>query len=117
MALNRELAVSPELFLSRLLLLQDLHIGWRFQTSSVPPFLFGIAQNDTLNEESRRVAVNALTLYNIKLVVSIARRYIAYANGLSMDDLVEDGILGLMRSIEQFPVFVLLCFSFGITHV
>ncbi len=62
------------------------------------------AQDTRIDEESNKDAINALTLYNIKLVVSIAARHIKYANGLSMDDLVEDGIMGLMRSIKTFDV-------------
>lgn len=100
--ISRYLSSSPSY---HILLNQCKECGYdRLLTDEEVAELVVQAQNDTLNEESRRVAVNALTLYNIKLVVSIARRYIAYANGLSMDDLVEDGILGLMRSIKSFDI-------------
>src|SRR3954465_11148777 len=37
---------------------------------------------------------------NLRLVVNIARGYLG--KGLSLEDLIEEGILGLMRAVEGF---------------
>jgi RNA polymerase sigma factor (sigma-70 family) len=45
-------------------------------------------------------ATRQFTLANLRLVVSIAKRY--QAPGMSLLDLVQDGNLGLMRAVEKF---------------
>lgn len=52
-----------------------------------------IADGDT---EARRIMIEA----NLKLVVSIARRY--QGRGLSLQDLIQEGNLGLFRAVEKF---------------
>jgi RNA polymerase primary sigma factor len=52
-----------------------------------------ITQGD---EDARR----RLTEANLRLVVSIARRYANY--GVPLADLVQEGIIGLMRAVEKF---------------
>jgi RNA polymerase primary sigma factor len=47
-------------------------------------------------EEARRI----LTVSNLRLVVSIARKYVGH--GLSMMDLIQEGNLGLMRAVVKF---------------
>ncbi len=47
-------------------------------------------------EEARRV----LTVSNLRLVVSIARKYAGH--GLSLMDLIQEGNLGLMRAVTKF---------------
>ena len=52
-----------------------------------------IAQGD---ETARQIMVNA----NLRLVVKIARRYMN--RGLPLNDLIEEGNIGLMRAVEKF---------------
>jgi RNA polymerase primary sigma factor len=46
--------------------------------------------------EAKELLINS----NLRLVVSIARRYIGH--GLSMTDLVQEGMIGLIRAAEKF---------------
>lgn len=39
---------------------------------------------------------------NVRLVVSIAKGHLGIAPCLTLDDLIEDGIMGLMRAVEKF---------------
>lgn len=47
-------------------------------------------------EEAR----NALILANLRLVASVARRYMGH--GMPIEDLVQEGTIGLMRAVERF---------------
>lgn len=64
-------------------------------------------------QEERRLAIRArrgdadsrrrLIEHNIRLVYAIAAAYLPYAgSGTTMDDLVHDGIIGLIRAIDKF---------------
>jgi len=48
------------------------------------------------NEDARQHMINA----NLRLVVKISRRYMY--RGLQLDDLIEEGNIGLMRAVEKF---------------
>jgi len=48
------------------------------------------------NEDVRRQFIEA----NLKLVVSVAKRY--QGRGLALEDLIQEGNLGLMRAVEKF---------------
>lgn len=45
-------------------------------------------------------AKNLLIEHNLKLVVSIAKRYVG--RGLAMSDLIQDGNIGLMKAVDMF---------------
>src|SRR5579871_1334852 len=45
-------------------------------------------------------AKNALVLANLRLVASVARRYLGH--GLPIEDLMQEGTIGLIRAVERF---------------
>ncbi|TLS43913.1 sigma-70 family RNA polymerase sigma factor [Streptomyces montanus] len=49
-------------------------------------------------EAARRVLVR----HNVRLAIDIARRYLPSAGDLELDDLIQDGVLGLNRAAEKF---------------
>ncbi|AEG72375.1 RNA polymerase sigma factor RpoD [Mycoplasma haemofelis Ohio2] len=52
------------------------------------------------NPETRNFAVKRLTIFNLRLVWSSARKYLNY--GFPMEDLVQEGIFGLVKAIYKF---------------
>lgn len=50
--------------------------------------------------EEKRYAKNELVSRNLRYVVTVARRYIH--SGLSMDDLIQEGNIGLMKAAERY---------------
>ncbi len=56
----------------------------------------------------RRIAKNDLSardkliLHNLRLVVSIAQKYVKWSSLLELSDLVQEGTMGLMRATEKF---------------
>lgn len=53
-----------------------------------------------LNEETREFATHQLITSNLRLIVSIAKKYLN--RGLNLEDLVQEGSLGLMKAIQKF---------------
>ncbi len=62
----------------------------------------GIEQRVRLRriEREGRAAKRHLTESNLRLVVSIAKRYVG--RGMSLSDLIQEGNLGLMRAVDKF---------------
>ncbi len=58
-----------------------------------------IMSNST-SEEEREVAKNELVEANLRLVVSIAKRYVG--KGMFFLDLIQEGNLGLMKAVDKF---------------
>ncbi|GAB4198196.1 MAG: sigma-70 family RNA polymerase sigma factor [Roseiflexaceae bacterium] len=60
------------------------------------PERFRLEQQVAQGEEARRQLIQA----NLRLVISIARRYIG--SGMGLMDLIQEGNIGLMRAVEKF---------------
>ena len=59
-----------------------------------------IMTNPESTEEQKRAAKNELVESNLRLVVSIAKRYVG--KGMFFLDLIQEGNLGLMKAVDKF---------------
>ncbi len=84
-----EVELGRQIALSRLYALDSEHL---------PSLSDPVARETIARGERARVR---MTLANLRLVVSIAKKYVA-GSGLELDDLVQEGVVGLMRAVEKF---------------
>ena len=59
-----------------------------------------VMTNEESTEEEKRAAKNELVESNLRLVVSIAKRYVG--KGMFFLDLIQEGNLGLMKAVDKF---------------
>ncbi len=55
---------------------------------------------DSKDPEEKQYAINQLVTSNLRLVTSIARKFIN--SGLELEDLIQEGSIGLMKAISKF---------------
>lgn len=81
--------------------------------SSLTSYLHDIAQINLLTAEEERElseryqngdieAKNKLVSCNLRLVVMCAKKYLSLSNSFTLDDLIQEGNLGLMRAVDTF---------------
>ncbi|HEX9745194.1 MAG TPA: sigma-70 family RNA polymerase sigma factor, partial [bacterium] len=76
-------------------------IGWvPLLTPEEEVQLAKIISGEQYNLDQKEIARKKLTTANLRLVVSIAKKY--KTQGLSFLDLVQEGNLGLMRAVQKF---------------
>ena len=86
---------------------EEIYLGKRVQAmlalkAKKPKGPYGKLQAATLRRGQR--AKERMVNANLRLVVTIARKYAAknQHTGLTIDDLVQEGCIGLMRAVEKF---------------
>lgn len=91
----------------------DIVIGEDTSSDLVQMYLREIGRVELLNTEEEvslakriekgdLVAKQKLTEANLRLVVSIAKKYVGRSHNLSLLDLIQEGNIGLFRAVEKF---------------
>ncbi len=81
---------------------------YRFEVGAIPELSeeeekeIGLLILKAKTPKTKREAINKLVTANLYFVIALAKKYIN--RGLSMEDLIQEGNLGLMRAAEKFNV-------------
>ncbi|HRY91430.1 MAG TPA: sigma factor, partial [Candidatus Gracilibacteria bacterium] len=79
---------------------------YRFEVGAIPELSeeeekeIGLLILKAKTPKTKREAINKLVTANLYFVIALAKKYIN--RGLSMEDLIQEGNLGLMRAAEKF---------------
>ncbi len=99
--LDSDLKYSHDIKLDDSVKIYLREIGWvPLLTSREEVKLAKIIAGEEFTDAEKEVARKKLTTANLRLVVSIAKKY--KTQGLSFLDLVQEGNLGLMRAVQKF---------------
>ncbi|MFF8769688.1 sigma-70 family RNA polymerase sigma factor [Kitasatospora sp. NPDC015120] len=91
---HRILSAEEEVRLGR-----TIQMGQRAALSLAAGEKLGDAAELVQDGEAAR---NALVRHNVRLAIDIARRFLPGAGDLELDDLIQEGVLGLNRAAEKF---------------
>lgn len=93
----------------------DIPDLWMLKSGKTP--LLTAAREITLAkrvEQGDRAAAEELVNANVRLVAAVARRYVG--RGLPLEDLIQEGLIGLMRAVEKYNYRKGYRFSTYATH-
>jgi RNA polymerase primary sigma factor len=81
---------------------QEVKLGRRISSGQQAAEQFAVTQATSLKSaiDDGKRAHDSLVLANMRLVVSIARRY--HSDGMEMVDLIQEGMIGLMRAADKY---------------
>ncbi len=94
---------------------EDIPDLWMLKSGKTP--LLTAAREITLAkrvEQGDRAAAEELVNANVRLVAAVARRYVG--RGLPLEDLIQEGLIGLMRAVEKYNYRKGYRFSTYATH-
>jgi len=115
-AISEETEILSDIYIQMLeLIFYNQDVDEEYSVNSTTTYLKEIGKIPLLtDEETRKLAnkakdndkeaIDCLTEANLRLVVSIAKRYVRADSSLDLLDLIQEGNIGLMKAIEYFDV-------------
>ena len=86
------------------IVLSEMKNEYLLSNSNMAEYLNAISKDEEMSlfkdAKNNREARNKIAEANLKLVIYVAKKYLNH--GLSMDDLIQEGNLGLIKAIEKY---------------